>query len=169
MGRYPPVRRVTPRLVRFFGFGLRARFHQAWGDVFLAASNLSASLASAALNSRSVAACQDYSSLSRAPLPDTPSPGTLSRRSRVQRRRDRGACGEFCRRFTRRVHAVAGRARNWMARFWAIAVEIQQKAIRRSALVAVLSQAIREGYPPGSERTKWLTWLARVVSRVSMS
>jgi hypothetical protein len=40
MGRYPPVQRVTPRLVRFFGFGLWARFHQAWGNVFLAASTL---------------------------------------------------------------------------------------------------------------------------------
>ena len=26
MGRYPPVQRVTPRLVRFFGFGL-------WGPI----------------------------------------------------------------------------------------------------------------------------------------
>jgi len=37
------MQRVTPRLVRFFGFGLWARFHQAWGDVFLAASNLAVS------------------------------------------------------------------------------------------------------------------------------
>jgi hypothetical protein len=43
MGRYPPVQRVTPRLVRFFGFGPWGPIPSGWGDVFLAASNLSAS------------------------------------------------------------------------------------------------------------------------------
>jgi hypothetical protein len=36
---------------------------------------------------------------------------------------------------------------------------IGKKTIRRTALVAELSRAIREGYPPGPERERWLRWL----------
>jgi hypothetical protein len=37
-----------------------------------------------------------------------------------------------------------------------------KKAIRRSALVVMLSREIREGYAPGPERERWLRWLVRV-------
>jgi len=40
-----------------------------------------------------------------------------------------------------------------------------KKAIGRSALVAVLSRAIREGYPSGPERTRWLRWLTRIAAK----
>ena len=31
--------------------------------------------------------------------------------------------------------------------------------------MTVLSRAIREGYPPGPERERWLRWLTRVASK----
>jgi hypothetical protein len=41
----------------------------------------------------------------------------------------------------------------------------RKKAVRRSALVTLLSRAIREGYPPGPERERWLRWLTRIAAK----
>lgn len=40
---------------------------------------------------------------------------------------------------------------------------IDAKAIRRAALIT-LRRAICERFPPGKEQTKWLRWIAAVVS-----
>jgi hypothetical protein len=53
----------------------------------------------------------------------------------------------------------ASDANNYNGRYDAAAMG--KKAIRQPALVALLSRAIREGYPPGPERERWLT---RIVS-----